>query len=178
MIKEKIISTRVRNKLHYFKKVGLGKIIINFIFQRIFRINSQIKNSVNYTSIFIGKNLKYKQYDTNIMVSFASSNSLYIQTLNGVNFGAGVLIASGVKIISANHTSNLKREAEECGPIIIEDDVWIGAAAIILPGVTIAKGSIVGAGAVVTKSFFKKGSVIAGNPAKLIKVINVQNEFK
>lgn len=52
--------------------------------------------------------------------------------------------------------------------ISIEDDVWIGARAIILPGVTIAKGSIVGAGSVVTKSF-PPYSVIAGNPARIVK---------
>lgn len=53
--------------------------------------------------------------------------------------------------------------------IMIEDDVWIGARAIILPGVKIGKGCIIGAGAVVTKSF-DDYSVIGGNPAKLLKL--------
>ncbi len=53
-------------------------------------------------------------------------------------------------------------------PVIIEDDVWIGARAIILPGVTIGKGSIVGAAAVVTKDV-EPYSVVGGIPAKLIK---------
>ena len=52
--------------------------------------------------------------------------------------------------------------------VVIEDDVWIGQRVIILPGVTIYKGCIIGAGAVVTKSF-PPYSIIGGNPAKLIK---------
>jgi acetyltransferase-like isoleucine patch superfamily enzyme len=53
-------------------------------------------------------------------------------------------------------------------PIIIEDDVWIGACAIILKGVTIGEGAIVAAGSVVTKNV-EPYSLVGGNPAKLIK---------
>ena len=52
-------------------------------------------------------------------------------------------------------------------PIIIEDDVWIGAHCIILPGVTIKKGSIIGANSVV-KEDTEELSINAGRPAKLI----------
>ncbi len=58
-------------------------------------------------------------------------------------------------------------------PIVIEDDCWIGINAVIMPGVTIAKGSIAGSGSVVTKSF-PPYSVIAGSPAK---IINKRLEF-
>lgn len=54
-------------------------------------------------------------------------------------------------------------------PVVIEDDVWIGANVTILKGVTIGRGSVVAAGAVVTKSF-PPYSVIAGVPAKLLKM--------
>nr|WP_143033346.1 DapH/DapD/GlmU-related protein [Prevotellamassilia timonensis] len=54
------------------------------------------------------------------------------------------------------------------GKVIIEDDCWIGFNVIILPGVTIGKGSIIGAGAVVTKSI-PPYSVAGGVPAKVIK---------
>jgi len=56
----------------------------------------------------------------------------------------------------------------ESGEIIIEDDVWIGAKATILKGVTIGKGSVVAVGSVVTKSI-PPNSIAAGVPAKVIK---------
>lgn len=55
----------------------------------------------------------------------------------------------------------------------IGNDVWIGRRVIILPGVTIGNGCVIGAGAVVTKSFADY-SVIGGNPAKLIKMRGVK----
>lgn len=59
-------------------------------------------------------------------------------------------------------------EAVTKGPIIIEDDVWIGNNAIVLSGVKIGKGAIIAAGSVVTKNV-EPYSIVGGNPAKLIK---------
>lgn len=59
-------------------------------------------------------------------------------------------------------------EAITKGPIIVEDDVWIGNNAIILSGITIGKGAIVAAGSVVTKNV-EPYSIVGGNPAQLIK---------
>ena len=56
----------------------------------------------------------------------------------------------------------------EIRPVIIEDDVWIGARVIILPGVTIGTGSVIGAGAVISKSI-PPYSVAVGNPARIVK---------
>ena len=53
-------------------------------------------------------------------------------------------------------------------PVVIEDDVWIATDVVILPGVTISRGAIIGAGSVVTKDVPAK-SVVAGNPARLIR---------
>ena len=61
-----------------------------------------------------------------------------------------------------------KKEALTKGKIKIDDDVWIGMNAIILSGVTIGRGSVVGAGSVVTKSF-PAYSIIGGNPATLLR---------
>ena len=58
---------------------------------------------------------------------------------------------------------------ENDAPVIIEDDVWTGANVTILKGVTIGRGSVIAAGAVVTKSF-PPYSIIGGVPAKLIKM--------
>ena len=51
---------------------------------------------------------------------------------------------------------------------VIEDDVWVGARALILPGVKIGKGSVIAAGSVVAKNV-EPYSIVAGNPAKLIR---------
>jgi acetyltransferase-like isoleucine patch superfamily enzyme len=54
-------------------------------------------------------------------------------------------------------------------PVVIEDDVWIGTGAIILPGVKIGIGAVVGAGSVVTKDV-PNFAVVFGHPAKLLKM--------
>jgi len=59
-------------------------------------------------------------------------------------------------------------QGEYDAPVFICNDVWCGARAIILPGVRVADGTIIGAGSVVTKDT-QPYSVIAGNPAKIIK---------
>jgi len=59
------------------------------------------------------------------------------------------------------------------GKIVIEDDAWIGAGAIILPNVTIGEGAIVGSGAVVTKDV-PPYTVVVGVPARPIKKINLE----
>lgn len=57
--------------------------------------------------------------------------------------------------------------------IVVEDNVWIGHRVLINKGVILSKGTIIGTGAVVTKTFNEESTVIAGNPAKIIKK-NVQ----
>lgn len=61
-----------------------------------------------------------------------------------------------------------EQEERTNGPIIVEDDVWIGTGAMIMSGVTVGKGAIVAAGAVVTKNV-PPYSIVGGNPAKVIK---------
>ena len=56
----------------------------------------------------------------------------------------------------------------EIKPVIIGDDVWIGARAIIMPGIVIGRGAVIGAGSVVTKNV-DEYAVVAGNPARVIK---------
>lgn len=95
----------------------------------------------------------------------------YIQ--GKVIIGNNVMMAPNVAIIATNHNiaridipMNLQGSVDK--EIYIEDDVWIGYGSIILPGVKIAKGSVVGAGSVVTKNV-ETFTVVGGNPAKIIK---------
>lgn len=90
-----------------------------------------------------------------------------------ITIGSNVLVAAGVQMITRKHgfgdiESPISEQGYVNAPIIIEDDVWIGFRAIILSGVTIGEGSIVGAGAVVTKDV-EPYSVVGGVPAKIIR---------
>lgn len=93
----------------------------------------------------------------------------------GVTIGDNVMMGPEVLIYTQNHcTSDSKVPMRTQGmtqimPVIIEDDVWIGARVCILPGVVIGKGSVIGACAVVSKSI-PPYSVAVGNPAKVVKI--------
>jgi maltose O-acetyltransferase len=90
-----------------------------------------------------------------------------------VTLGDDVVMGPDVIMMSTSHEFTdselpINRQGSRAEqPIFIADDVWIGTRVIILPGVNIGRGSVVGAGSVVTKSF-PEYSIIAGNPAKLI----------
>lgn len=91
----------------------------------------------------------------------------------GIEIGDYVRIAPYVSIISENHLFlNAKTKICDQGlsqqGIVIEDDVWIGTGAKILDGVTIRQGSVIGAGAIVTRDTEQFG-VYVGSPARLIK---------
>jgi acetyltransferase-like isoleucine patch superfamily enzyme len=95
----------------------------------------------------------------------------HIRANGGVTIGSGVLIAAGVVITSREHPVALPRFGVTVdAPIVIEDDVWIGAGAVILPGVTVGRGAIVGAGAVVTQSV-EPFTVVGGVPARPIGAV-------
>lgn len=87
-----------------------------------------------------------------------------------VSIGDDCLIASHVAIVSVTHDTNgiVFRETNRKAPIEIKDNVWIGAGAILLPGVTLGSGCVVAAGAVVTKDV-PSNVVVAGIPAGVLR---------
>lgn len=92
-----------------------------------------------------------------------------------VTIGNHVNLAQGITVTALNHNfKDTSLRIDEQGfstkPIVIEDDVWIGANAVILPGVTIGKHVVVAAGAVVTKDV-PDNTIVGGVPAKEIKKI-------
>ncbi|MFD9076333.1 DapH/DapD/GlmU-related protein [Streptomyces lasiicapitis] len=90
----------------------------------------------------------------------------------GIRIGNGVMIAPKVSLITGGHPLPLaeRREYLSFAPIVVEDDVWIGASAVILQGVTIGAGAVVAAGAVVTRDVPAR-TLAAGVPARVIKTI-------
>lgn len=96
----------------------------------------------------------------------------YYQAHGKITIGKGTYIAPNVGLITANHKVTDLNRHEPPKPIVLGESCWIGMNSVILPGVTLGDRTIVGAGAVVTKSFEKGNCVIAGNPAKVIRLLD------
>jgi acetyltransferase-like isoleucine patch superfamily enzyme len=101
----------------------------------------------------------------------------HIGAIDKIIIGNNVLLASKVYISDHYHGQITKealllrpalRKLYSKGPVVIEDNVWLGEGVVVLPNVTIGKNSIVGANSVVTKSI-PRNSVVAGNPARIIR---------
>lgn len=167
-----------------FKHLGIGSII---------PLNSTIMNPQyisignNFNSL---KNLRIEAWDKYSKDSFLPeikigdnvcfNTDVHIGCINKVSIGNNVLLASRIYISDHSHgdvslealaVSPIMRPLKSNGPVIIEDNVWIGEGVCILPNVTIGTNSIVGANSVVTKSF-PSNCVIAGVPAKIIRRLN------
>lgn len=100
---------------------------------------------------------------------FINSNCL-MMARGGITIEDDVQIAANASLISNNHDP-YKRMVLLCKPVLIKQGAWIGANAVILPGVRIGKHSIVGAGSVVTKDV-PDYAVVVGNPAKVVKMLD------
>ncbi|WP_267714563.1 sugar O-acetyltransferase [Streptomyces sp. CoH17] len=87
--------------------------------------------------------------------------------------GNRVMFAPHVTVSTTGHPvhPDLRRDGTQfSAPVRIEDDVWIGAGALIMPGVTVGRGSVVGAGSVVT-AHVPSMTVVAGTPARVLREI-------
>ena len=100
---------------------------------------------------------------------------LHNTVIGPVTIGSHVNLAQGITITALNHNfkdkiQRIDDQGVSTNPVIIGDDIWIGANAVVLPGVSIGNHSVVAAGAVVTKDV-PPHSLVAGVPAKIIKEI-------
>jgi acetyltransferase-like isoleucine patch superfamily enzyme len=110
-----------------------------------------------------------------VMIGNHTRIGLHNTIIGPVEIGSHVNLAQGITVTALNHNfDDTQKRIDEQGvstnPVTIEDDVWIGANAVILPGVTIGNHCVVAAGAVVTKDV-PPHSLVAGVPAKVIKNI-------
>ena len=101
---------------------------------------------------------------------------IHCTVIGPVCIGNHVNLAQGITVTALNHNfEDTSKRIDEQGistkPVVIGDDVWIGANAVILPGVTIGRHVVVAAGAVVTKDV-PDYSLVAGVPAKILKDLN------
>lgn len=146
--------------------------LVNLVFQRIFRIDSDCPYPKNFTSrVLCGSKLKIQDNSRDVLRSLAVSGGCYIHAAHGINIGKGTIWSFNVAIVSLDHSIYNLSEPATKGPITIGADCWIGAGAVILSGVTLGDRTIVGANSVVTKSFPAGNVIIAGNPAKIIRNI-------
>lgn len=89
----------------------------------------------------------------------------------GITLEDGVFIGPGVKIVTENHPEVPElRHRLLVKPVVIRSNAWIGAGAVVLPGVTVGRNAIVAAGAVVTKDV-PDDAIVGGVPAKFIRNI-------
>ncbi len=120
----------------------------------------------------------YCCYGTNITIgegSFVNFNCNFIDD-GKIIIGKNVMIAPNVTIATVGHPINPKmREYMYTDPVIIEDNVWVGASVTICPGIHIGENSVIGAGSVVVHDV-PENSVAVGNPCKVIREIGEHDQ--
>ena len=170
-LRSKIYDIFLSNILLYYRKTSVSLYLHNKSWRRLNRHNSTyLCGNYPFGMISVG-NYTYGKIDINF---FTNKEKLII--------GNFCSIADGVKFVTGgNHFADRlltfpvgsiynigKDDGYTKGPIIVEDDVWIATNALILSGVTIGRGAIVAAGAVVVKDV-PPYAIVGGNPAKILK---------
>ena len=157
-----------------FKDSCINKVpLVRYLEYKLFKSQGGVKGI--YWPVHKNSEVTHPQ---NIFVGINSNPGTrpgcYLQGNGGIYIGNFCEFASNIGIISANH--NLYNQSlHDCQLVYIDDYCWIGQGAVILPGVRLGKRTIVGANAVVTRSFPDGFCVIAGNPAKVIKVLDKEH---
>ncbi len=131
------------------REMSAGFYITDFVFRRLFRQNAGVKWAVHHTSTVHNP----ERITRGKEVYPGDSPGVYINASNGVVIGDYTNIGPNVGIISSNHDLVNNDAHVQAPPIEIGRFCWMGMGAVILPGVKLADFTIVGAGAVVTKSF-------------------------
>lgn len=134
-----------------------------------------------YRHFSLGKNSVVESYSCinnavgDVFIGNNSRIGLHNTIIGPVTIGNHVILAQGVTVTALNHNYAdpvipICQQGVSTAPIVINDDAWIGANVVILPGVTIGSHVVVAAGAVVTKDV-PDHCIVAGVPAKVIKHI-------
>lgn len=113
-------------------------------------------------------------YNIELGENFYANHNLVILDATKVTFGNNVYIGPNCSFYTVNHPLDYEtrnKDLEYAKKIKVGNNVWLGGNVVVLPGVTIGDNSVIGAGSVVTKDV-PSNSVLVGNPAKVIKVLD------
>ena len=97
------------------------------------------------------------------------NHSFTAMSIGGITIGNNVQIGPHVTIVTDNHDL-YDRYVLRCRSVVLEDNVWVGAGASIMPGVRVGKNAVIAGGAVVTKDV-PANTIVGGSPAKVIREI-------
>jgi maltose O-acetyltransferase len=104
-------------------------------------------------------------------------DSVFLDGRSGLTIGDCVNLGSHVTIYTRQHDVDSPTFEESGGPVVLHDHVWVASHAIVLPGVTIGRGAVVAAGAVVTKDV-PPFTLVGGNPARFIRNRNPELTYR
>lgn len=148
-----IVSNNLTERYEILKEL-LGSVHSDVIIESNFHCD-------NGKNIFIGKN-------------FFGNFNLTILDVDKVTIGDNVLIATNVQLITVSHPLDVKERNEWkliTAPIVIGNNVWLGAGVIVFPGVTIGDNSVIGAGSIVTKDI-PANTLAFGSPCREIRQLS------
>jgi acetyltransferase-like isoleucine patch superfamily enzyme len=152
-------------------RLGWSKAWRGIWLQKLFGFNRHVPWPVSpFIAIDVPSNVIFDNDDMQNFWHFGC----YFSNRDGgrIYIGSGTWIAPNVGIITTNHDPAYPSRHLPARDVRIGNNCWIGMNAVLLPGVELADGTVVGAGAVVTRSFLEGSCVIAGNPARLIRNID------
>jgi acetyltransferase-like isoleucine patch superfamily enzyme len=134
--------------------------IRHWYLRQVLRVAIGAGSAIHMGCFFTGRNIRIG-HDTVI------NRNSYLDGRGGLSIGSNVAISPQTYILSLDHDPHSPAFEAVARPVVIEDYVWIGARAMVLPGARLGKGCVVGAGAVVTKDI-ADFSIAAGVPASVI----------
>jgi len=150
------------------EEMSIGFYLCDFLFRKVLRHNADVSWAIHFTSVIHGA----ARIKRGKGVYPGDSPNVFINADNGIEIGDYTNIGPGVALVSANHDFINNEINVAAAPIKIGKHSWLGHSASVMPGIVLGDFTIVGAGAVVTKSFEEGYCVIAGNPAKIIRQLD------
>lgn len=169
---KKYLTGRHFNRWHF--TTGWTWILQCWFSQKILRRNAHVPWPVPPSvCVAAPKNIIF---DPDDMQNFHSTGNYFQGVGAKIMIGKGSMLAAGSGFITANHDLADIRTHQPGKDILLGEACWVGMNAVLLPGVHLGPHTVVGAGAVVTKSFPEGYCVIAGNPARKIRELPKEQE--